>query len=587
MLDSFTTHEYPEKIHVRRRGWDTDGDELEEQMRTGIFWRGIRPRPAVRTQPHSASLRTLTTILQRPAVSSFALAAIVLVLLADPAAKASQYVELDYNLTLSGHARNSVFLELFDDRPATTANFLSYVNNTSVAHGSFTGSFMHRLARNFVIQGGGYYPSFVQEPAPLNVSLDPNAVIDLDGNLATANPTVNNESGLAPARSNTRGTIAMALINGQPNSANNQWFVNLGDNHASLDSLGFTVFGQVAGDGMAMFDAFNTLSIANLNPDTNDDGTRDPGPFFNPNASLDSNNLPTDGVPYLNGTNQDILVVINQAKQVDYLGPNLTTAVPAGGLVFSTRDVFIDTGTQFTGTGPLTIAAGRNLGIREGVSLGRDLSVHGTLAPGNQIGSITVQNYTQSFDGRLNIQIASATPSGQQYADTQYDRVMATGSAALAGELSVSFMPTYAPAAGNSFTILTAGLILGTFDTFDLPNLPLGDVWNISKTTTAFNLKIVYADFDHDGKVDMSDYILWRNTKGGSVTPGSGADADGNGFVDDADFAIWRANFGNVRGTQSGSGSGSLVAGGVPEPATALLMATGAIVMGSVRRRRG
>ncbi len=184
---------------------------------------------------------------------------------------------------------------------------------------------MHRLARGFVIQGGGYYPSFVQEPAPLNVSLDPNAQIDLDGNLATPNPTIVNEHNTSPVRSNTRGTIAMAQINGQPNSASNQWFVNLADNSSSLDSLNFTVFGQVAGDGMAMFDAFNTLSITNLNPDTNDDGTRDDGPFFNYNASTDSSGNPTDGVPYLHGTSQDILVVINQAKQVDYLGANLVT----------------------------------------------------------------------------------------------------------------------------------------------------------------------------------------------------------------------------------------------------------------------
>ena len=504
-----------------RTAGNTDGDDSEEVMRIGIFSRGLGSGSAGWFQPCDVISRQSTSKLPRFRARCLVLATLFVSGLTVQT-PASQYVELDYNLTLSGRARNTVFLELFDDKPVTTNNFLTYVNNTGVAHGSFSGSFMHRLARNFVIQGGGYYPNFVQEPAPVNVSLDPNAVIDLDGNLATSNPTIVNESNVAPLRSNTRGTIAMAQINGQPNSASNQWFVNLVDNSASLDSLGFTVFGQVAGDGMAMFDAFNSLSITNLNPDTNDDGVRDGGPFFNYNASLDSNNLPTDGVPYLHGSSQDILVVINQAKQVDYLGPNLTTAVPAGGLVFSTRDVFIDTGTQFTGTGPLTIAAGRNLGIREGVSLGRDLSVHGTLAPGNQIGSITVQNYSESFDGRLNIQIASATPSGQQYADTQYDRINATGSAILAGELSIAFMPTYSPAANNSFTVLTASSIFGVFDTFDLPQLPLGDVWNISKTSTAYTLKIVYADFDHDGKVDLSDYVLWRNAKGTSVTPGFG-----------------------------------------------------------------
>ncbi len=498
------------------------------------------------------------------------------------AAKASQYVELDYNLTLAGRARNSVFLELFDDKPLTETNFLQYVNNTGVAHGSYSGSFMHRLARGFVIQGGGFYPSFVQEPAPLNVSLDPNAQIDLDGNLATANPTIVNEHNTAPVRSNTRGTIAMARINGQPNSASNQWFVNLADNSSSLDALdgGFTVFGQVAGDGMTMFDAFNTLSITNLNPDTNDDGTRDGGPFFNYNAATDSSGNPTDGVPYLHGTSQDILVVINQAKQVDYLGANVVTNLTSN-LSFRDRDAFIDTGTTFTGNAiyGLGIGVGRTLGIREGFSLGRDLTNDGTLAPGEQLGSITVQNYVQFIDGTLKIQLAGTT------ADTLYDRVVATGTAAVNGTLDVSFLSGFNPSVGNTFTFLTASQITGTFLYYDLPNLASGLVWHISKTPTAYTLSIVAADFDRDGVVDTSDYILWRNTRNTSVTPYSGADANGDGFINDTDYAIWRSSFGDVRGTASGAGSGSLVSGGVPEPSSEFLVTLGAMLLAFIRRR--
>jgi cyclophilin family peptidyl-prolyl cis-trans isomerase len=552
-------------------------------MRIGIFLRGVRSQPAGGFPPHDVVPHRLWAGV---AQSLFIVAILFLSLTALPSI-ASQYVELDYNLTLSGHARNAVFLELFDDKPITTNNFLAYVNNTGVAHGNFNGSFMHRLARGFVIQGGGFYPSFVQEPAPVNVSLDPNAIIDLDGNPATANPTIVNEHNVAPVRSNTRGTMAMARINGQPNSASNQWFVNLGDNSSSLDTLdgGFTVFGQVAGDGMAMFDAFNTLSITNLNPDTNDDGVRDSGPFFNPNASLDSNNQPTDGVPYLHGGSQDILVVINQAKQIDYLGAGLTTNVPASGLAFTARDAYIDTGTAFTGTGGLLVGAGRQLGIREGISLGRDLANHGTLAPGNQTGSITVQDYTQFADGKLNIQIATATPTGSQYADTQYDRVNVTGSAFLAGQLNVSFLGTYTPTANDTFTILSAASITGAFTTFSLPMLPLGDVWNIGKSSTAYNLKIVYSDFNHDGVVNTADYILWRDSRNTTVTPGSGADANGDGFVDDSDYAIWRANFGGVRGTTSGAGSGSdLSSAGVPEPGAGILVAM-AIGIAAAKRR--
>ena len=65
--------------------------------------------------------------------------------------------------------------------------------------------------------------------------------------------------------SNTRGTVAMAKRAGDPDSATNQWFVNLIDNLVlDVTDGGFTVFGQVIGEGMQIVDAIDDLPTVSL-----------------------------------------------------------------------------------------------------------------------------------------------------------------------------------------------------------------------------------------------------------------------------------------------------------------------------------
>lgn len=132
-------------------------------------------------------------------------------------------------------AAGPVDLELYDgSAPKTVANFLNYVRT-----GAYDGSFFHRLVRGFVIQGGGFRYSDDTNP---NISVIP-----------THAPVVNEFS---TSRSNLRGTVAMAKVGGNPDSATNQWFVNLADNAANLDGQngGFTVFGRVTAPSMAVVD---------------------------------------------------------------------------------------------------------------------------------------------------------------------------------------------------------------------------------------------------------------------------------------------------------------------------------------------
>lgn len=141
----------------------------------------------------------------------------------------------DPNLTGTFVKFESVFgnidVQLFDvQTPRTVENFLRYVDGNL-----YDNSMIHRSIPGFVVQGGGFRATV---PSPPSIS---------------SFPPVLNEPGI----SNTRGTIAMAKLGGNPNSATNQWFFNLANNSANLDGQngGFTVFGRVLGNGMSVVDA--------------------------------------------------------------------------------------------------------------------------------------------------------------------------------------------------------------------------------------------------------------------------------------------------------------------------------------------
>ncbi len=94
------------------------------------------------------------------------------------------------------------------------------------------------------------------------------------------------------------------------------------------------------------------------------------------------------------------------------------------------------------------------------------------------------------------------------------------------------------------------------------------------------NAALLAGDYNHDDKVDASDYVLWRNTMNSTTL--LAADGSGNSVVDVADYNVWRSNFGlSFPVTGSGLGSGS-----VPEPTTLLMLTIAAIAGCAVRSRR-
>jgi len=121
----------------------------------------------------------------------------------------------------------TVEIELFDDKaPITVKNFLAYVDEKH-----YDGTIFHRVIgkgdyndNDFMIQGGGFEPGMKQKKTKEQIK---------------------NEA--SNGLSNEKGTLAMARTN-QPDTATNQFFINLGDNKfldKSPRSDGYAVFGKV------------------------------------------------------------------------------------------------------------------------------------------------------------------------------------------------------------------------------------------------------------------------------------------------------------------------------------------------------
>ena len=116
-------------------------------------------------------------------------------------------------------------LELYPEQaPITVKNFVAYATS-----GHYNGTIMHRVIKDFMIQGGG---------------------MDVDMNQKPTNQPIKNEAN--NGLKNELGTIAMARTS-EPHSASSQFFINTNDNGfldfraETMDGWGYCVFGKVTG----------------------------------------------------------------------------------------------------------------------------------------------------------------------------------------------------------------------------------------------------------------------------------------------------------------------------------------------------
>lgn len=194
-------------------------------------------------------------------------------------------------------------VNLYDDStPETVANFLAYLEA-----GTYSSTFIHRSMPGFIIQGGGF---FVDEE---------NVVQPRESLWSPINE---------PVFSNVAGTIAMAKLGNDPNSATNQWFFNLADNSDSGAKLdvqngGFTVFGEVIGDGMTVVNAIAAVPRYAVNS-----GVFSSTPLREFDAESDREDFMANPMDYLVVIN-DVVVLDAAADTAAELSPLPNTLINA------------------------------------------------------------------------------------------------------------------------------------------------------------------------------------------------------------------------------------------------------------------
>ncbi len=232
----------------------------------------------------------------------------------------------------------------------------------------------------------------------------------------------------------------------------------------------------------------------------------------------------------------------------------------------------------------------------------------GTVGPGNSPGLLTVENdFVFENTATLMVEI-NGLPRGPGDNDPGYDAMNIGGDAWLDGTLDVGVLNGFAPSAGNSFDILSAMVVHGTFDATVLPTLgnnlrwevqyllneggmdtvrlsvetipiPDADADGVADTSDNCSLvsnptqldadgdgygNICDADINNSGTVTTADFGLLRSVLGQPASfsaTAAAADMNGSGTVTTADFGLLRARLGTAPGP-----SGLACAGTVPCP---------------------
>jgi chondroitin AC lyase len=154
----------------------------------------------------------------------------------------------------------------------------------------------------------------------------------------------------------------------------------------------------------------------------------------------------------------------------------------------------------------------------------------GTLAPGNSPGLMTVTgNFTNDAAGKLEIELSGAATAG-----SDYDLLVISGNAIIAGTLDIIPLDGFVLLANQEFTIIQAGSISGSFTTVNWPAGVTGTVIYNTNTVVIHITSVVplhLISFTGSVLQDGKNQLQWKTSNEDNVDYYSIERSDnGNGF---------------------------------------------------------
>ena len=150
-----------------------------------------------------------------------------------------------------------------------------------------------------------------------------------------------------------------------------------------------------------------------------------------------------------------------------------------------------------TGTGGVVV---QNSGTIGGTGFASGLTTvnnGGSISPGQSAGTLTLDAVNFATGASFIVEIGGTTPG------TEHDQLVVNGAATLGGALDLRYLNSFVATPGQTFTILTANTLTGSFDSVIAPD---GHLWFVEYDAGAGTVVLgLCADDDSDGVCNADD----------------------------------------------------------------------------------